>query len=255
MGRSTTPGGCVVTGAERRAAWTSRRFAALSRGHQRHGPEAAGDTGMHNFSTALALACGVSALALAAPALADEVGIGVYAHDTKFGVSGTPHEGGTEDIQLLYRTKTFHIDYLLNPMFYAKAQINTDNRTNFFTVGIEWRHHFFHTRFYGDAAVGGAYVDGYNTYPNDFQAGTVPPPNATAAQLATYNYDRHIYNTFKAMGSDFVFNPNFTLGYDLSRHFAVEASWDHSSNAGLGGRNPGMDTFGGRVLYRFRGPF
>jgi lipid A 3-O-deacylase len=208
---------------------------------------------MKTFGAALALVCGVSALALAAPAAADEIVIGGFAHDTSFGVSGTPHESGTADIQLMYRSKTFHFIYLLNPMVYAKAQINTSGLTNFYTVGLEWRHHFFHSRFYGDAAVGGAYVDGYNTYPDHFQSGELPPPVATPAQLARYQYDLHIYNTRKAMGSDFVFNPNFAIGYDISNHFAVEAAWDHYSNAGLGGRNPGMDTFGGRLVYRFGG--
>ncbi len=210
---------------------------------------------MRTSARALALTVSAAALLVAAPAMADELGIGGYAHDTTFGVSGTPHESGTEDIQLLYRTKTFHIDYLLNPMFYAKAQINTSGLTNFYTAGIEWRHHFFNSKFYGDFGVGGAYVDGYNTYPDHFQAGQLPPANATPAQLSRYQYDLHIYNTRKAMGSDFVFNPNFTVGYDLTRHFAVEASWDHYSNAGFGGRNPGLDTFGGRVLYRFGGLF
>ena len=207
---------------------------------------------MRRSAWALALTVSATALLSAAPALADELGVGIYAHDTKFGVSGTPHEGGTEDIQLLYRTKTFHIDYLLNPMFYAKAQINLSGRTNFYTAGIEWRHHFFHSRFYGDAAVGGAYVDGYNTYPDHFNPDSTPLPT-TPAQNVLYQHDLGIYNKFKAMGSDFVFNPNFTIGYDLSHHVAIEASWDHYSNAGLGGRNPGLDTFGGRLVYRFGG--
>jgi lipid A 3-O-deacylase len=209
---------------------------------------------MRKIAAALTL---LATLGVAAPALADEVTIGAYAHDTKFGVSGSPHEDGTTDVQLMYRTKTFHFDYLFNPMVYAKAQINTDSRTDFFTVGLEWRHYFFRrlfdNRFYADAAVGGAYVDGYNTYPDNFQAGTLPPQNATPAQLARYDYDRNIYNRFKAMGSDFVFNPNFSFGYQLTHNLAAEVSWDHYSNAGLGGRNPGLDTFGGRLVYHFGG--
>jgi lipid A 3-O-deacylase len=205
-----------------------------------------------------ALAVSVSALSLlaAAPAFADELAIGGYAHDTTFGVSGTPHESGTTDVQLVYRTNTFHLKYLFNPMFYAKAQVNTSGLTNFYTVGIEWRHHFFKTlfndRFYGDAGVGGAYVDGYNTYPDHFDPSSTPLPT-TPAQTSRYLSDLAIYRTRKAMGSDFVFNPNFGFGYEITHHLAVEASWDHYSNAGLGGRNPGMDTFGGRLVYHFGG--
>lgn len=198
-----------------------------------------------------------SVVSIAAPALADELSIGGFAHDTKFGVSGTPHEDGTEDIQLMYRTKPFHVVWVLNPMIYAKAQVNLEGRTNFFTVGAEFRKHLFHTRFYGDVAVGGAYVDGYNTYPDHFNVDStpVPGPGASPADVARYNADLRISQRFKALGSDFVFNPNFALGYEVSRHVAVELAWDHYSNAGLGGRNPGLDTFGGRLVYRFGGLF
>lgn len=208
-----------------------------------------------NFGRALALTVSAASLLAAAPALADEVAIGGFAHDTSFGVSGTPHESGTTDVQLLYRTKPFQVWWLLNPMAYAKVQVNTSGLTNFYTAGAEWRAHLFHSRFYGDFGVGGAYVDGYNTYPDHFDASSTPPPGptATAAQVARYNSDLSIYRTRKAMGSDFVFNPNFTLGYDVTDHFAIEAAWDHYSNAGLGGRNPGMDNFGGRLVYKFGG--
>ena len=202
-------------------------------------------------------ALAAAVVSTASPASAGEVVIGGFAHDTTFGVSGSPHEQGTEDIQLIYRTHQFHIPWLLDPMAYAKAQINTDGRTNFFTLGAEWRKHLFHSRFYGDFGIGGAYVDGYNTYPDHFNPDSTPAPgpNATAAQPARYNSDLNTCTRFKAMGSDFVFNPNFALGYDVTRHISVELAWDHYSNAGFGGRNPGLDTFGGRLAYRFGGPF
>ena len=125
----------------------------------------------------------MAAMSIAAPALADELSIGGFAHDTKFGVSGTPHEDGTEDIQLMYRTKPFHVVWVLNPMIYAKAQVNLEGRTNFFTVGAEFRKHLFHTRFYGDVAVGGAYVDGYNTYPDHFNVDSTPVPGPVGPRL------------------------------------------------------------------------
>ena len=140
-------------------------------------------------------------------------------------------------------------------MVYAEGQFNTDARTNFYAAGLEWRKHLFHTKFYGDFGVGGAYVDGYNTYPDHFTAGELPPPEATPAQLQQYDHDQHIYNKFKAMGSDYVFNPNFSFGYDFTRRFSAELAWEHYSNAGFGGRNPGMDNYGGRIVWHFGGPF
>ncbi|MHB8283781.1 MAG: acyloxyacyl hydrolase [Caulobacteraceae bacterium] len=203
-------------------------------------------------SVALALS-----LLIAAPASAGEIILGGFAHDTSFGVSGTPHEGGTYDVQIGVRSHQFEsLWWLLKPMVYAKAQLNTDDRTNFYTVGLEWRKHLFNTKFYGDFGVGGAYVDGFNTYPNDFQVGTgAPPAGSTAAQASQYYANLHVYNKFKAMGSDYVFNPNFTLGYDLTHNFSTEISWEHYSNAGFGGRNPGLDNFGARLVYHFAGPF
>ena len=207
---------------------------------------------------ALGAGLALSLLVTAAPvtAFAAEVFVGGFAHDVKAGFSGTPHESGTADYQVGFRTHQFeNLWYLLKPMFYAEGQFNTDARTNFYAAGIEWRKHLFHTHFYGDFGVGGAYVDGYDTYPDHFTAGTLPPTNATPAQLEQYNHDAHVYQKFKAMGSDYVFNPNFSFGYDFTKHVSAEIAWEHYSNAGFGGRNPGMDNYGGRVVWRFGGPF
>lgn len=209
---------------------------------------------MVRYAGAAALAVGMAA---AGPAMAGELAIGGFAHDATLGVAASPHEQGTYDVQVLVRTHQLRsLWFLLKPMVYAKAQLNTDNRTNFYAVGLEWRKHLFGTRFYGDAAIGGAYVDGFNTYPDHFQLGIgSPPPGSTPAQADQYNRDLHVYRKFKAMGSDLVFNPNFSVGYDITHHVSAEITWEHFSNAGFGGRNPGMDDYGVRVVWRFGGPF
>jgi hypothetical protein len=195
-------------------------------------------------------------LLVVAPASAGEVFLGGFAHDSSFGVSGSPHEGGTYDYQIGARSHQIKsLWWLLTPMVYAKGQFNTDARTNFYTLGLEWRKHLFHTKFYGDFGVGGAYVDGLATYPDHFNPNNVPAANASAATVATYQSDLHVYDKFKAMGSQVVFNPNFSLGYDLTHTVSAEISWEHYSNAGLGGRNPGMDNWGARLVYHFGGPF
>jgi hypothetical protein len=56
---------------------------------------------------------------------------------------------------------------------------------------------------------------------------------------------------FKAMGSRFLFHPSLALGVRLSPRWAVEGVWNHFSNAGLGAANPGMDDFGGRLVFQF----
>ena len=210
----------------------------------------------YNMVRATGLALLLSALLTAAPALAGEVFVGGLTHDSSFGVSGSPHESGTSDYEIGVRTKQFeNLWWILKPMVYAKGEFNTDNRTNFYTVGLEWRKHLFHSKFYGDFGVGGAYVDGYAHYPDGFQLGSgAPPVGSTPAQQTAYNNGLHIYDKFKAFGSTVLFNPNFSLGYDITPRISVEAAWEHYSNAGLGSRNPGMDNYGGRLVWHFGGP-
>jgi hypothetical protein len=195
-------------------------------------------------------------LLFAAPASAGEIFLGGFAHDSSFGVSGSPHEGGTYDYQIGVRSNQLPTPwYIGHPMVYVKGQFNTDDRTNFYTAGFEWRKHLFHTKFYGDAGIGVAYVDGLDIYPGHFDPNVVPAANASAAAVATYQTNLHTYDNRKAMGSQVVFNPNFSLGYDLTHDISAEVSWEHYSNAGLGGRNPGMDNYGARLVYHFGGPF
>lgn len=195
-------------------------------------------------------------LLIVAPASAGEVFLGGFAHDSSFGVSGSPHESGTYDYQIGVRSHQIQsLWWLLTPMVYAKGQFNTDDRTNFYTAGLEWRKHLFHTKFYGDFGIGVAYVDGLAIYPDHFNPNVVPAANASAAVVATYQSNLHIYDERKAMGSQAVFNPNFSFGYDLTHDISAEVSWEHYSNAGLGGRNPGMDNYGARLVYHFGGPF
>ena len=191
-----------------------------------------------------AAAAAAALLAAAAPASADELFLGGLYHDAGVGFSGTPHEEGIDDVEFGYRTKRFdNLWWLAKPYFYGKAEVNTGGRTSFYTVGIELRKHAFLPGLYGAFGLGVSAVDGYNQYPS------YTDPTLTDAQRAR---NLEINRDYKAMGSDVVFNPNFSVGYELNARWSVEATWDHYSHAGLlGDRNPGMDNFGGRIVYKF----
>ena len=192
----------------------------------------------------LAAAASVGLLSAAAPASADEFFLGGFAHDVKQGFSGSPHEDNTGDVEFGYRTKRFdNLWWLAKPMFYGKAEVNLGGRTNFYTVGLELRKHAFLPGLYGGFGLGLTYVDGYRTYPDP------TAPGLTAAEVAS---DDEIIKRFKAMGSDVVFNPNLSVGYEFNSRLSAEIAWDHYSHAGiLGKRNPGMDNYGARLVYKF----
>ena len=80
------------------------------------------------------------------------------------------------------------------------------------------------------------------TYENPFE------PGISAESM---EHRLFIEDNFKSMGSRFLFHPALALGARLSSRWAVEVVWNHFSNAGLGRVNPGMDDFGGRLVFRF----
>lgn len=189
-----------------------------------------------------ALALGLSPT----PSRAGEVFIGALAHDFDSGLSSAPREGHTTDIELGLRSQPLQgLRYILRPMAYVQAELNTGRRTNFYAVGLEWRRDLPHTRLYGAFNLGLAAVDGYVNPPN------YTSPGLDSAQVAR---NRYLYETNKAMGSDVVFNPGLSAGLRITSRLAMELTWQHYSNAGLFGKeNPGMDNIGARAVYRFGG--
>ncbi len=190
------------------------------------------------FGTAVSLAAAPRA------ARADEVLFGLFAHDVSSGLSGRSHENDTYDVQFDYRTRRFdNLWFVLKPILYGKAQVSLQDRTDFFTVGALTRKHFFKGRFYIGIGLGLTLQDGYRHYPSLTQ------PGLTVDEIAER---QDVRSTRKALGSDLLFNPNLIFGLTLDRRWAVELAYDHYSNAGIfSDRNPGLDNFGVRAVYKF----
>ncbi|RDE06879.1 acyloxyacyl hydrolase [Sphingomonas aracearum] len=150
-------------------------------------------------------------------------------------------EGGTVDVELGWRSRRFdRLRWLARPHAVAKAQINTDGRTSFFSGGLEWRQSLARS-LYLQGGVGIAYQTGYRFTPDPFA------PGLTRQQ----RLDRfEVYANRTSFGSSVLFNPNLSLGLRLDRRWAVEIAYEHYSHARLFSRqNPGIENAGVRVVY------
>lgn len=147
-------------------------------------------------------------------------------------------ERGTVDVQIVYRTGP--VRFPLKPRLTAKLQVNTAGRTDFASIGAEWRQHVFRGRVYGQAGIGVTIHDGYRFTPDPFAPG-----------ISTAEADRRyaIYQDRTSFGSRILFNPNAALGVRLTSRWAVELAWEHFSHRRIfGAQNPGIDNFGLRLV-------
>jgi lipid A 3-O-deacylase len=172
----------------------------------------------------MAKAFAATALLLAAaPARADEVFAGLYAHDADL-VTRSGIESGA-DFELGWRGERMRfLRAVGSPSPYAFASVNSAGDTHFAAAGVSWK---LGNPFYVRPGIGIA----VHTGPGQFD-----PSNA------------RIY-----FGSRILFEPEIGVGYQVSDRVSVEASWVHLSHATLfSGQNPGLDTIGARINYRFR---
>ena len=165
------------------------------------------------------------ALCLAAPAQAGEIFGGVAAHGVDLGLVAGRYEGGTD---LVAGARTAPVARLLRAdvRLHALVQVNINGGTDFAAAGASLRWPLG-SRAYIAPGLGIAVHDGHG---GDFQR----------------RPDR-LY-----LGSRVLFEPELSLGVRLSERWAIEASYVHLSHAQLAGKqNPGLDTIGGRLVYRF----
>jgi lipid A 3-O-deacylase len=154
-----------------------------------------------------------------APARADDLFGGLYAHDVNiFTDSGI--EGGA-DLQLGWRGPRI-LRRLGGPQPHVLVSVNGAGGTDFAAAGISWR-------------IGGrVYL-------------------RPGAGLAIHTGPSHWSTKRIWFGSRILFEPELGIGLQLTPRASVEASWVHLSHGQLFNRqNPGLDTIGLRFNYRFR---
>ena len=181
--------------------------------------------GCRAMNKALLAAAAALPAVFATPASAQEIFGGVYLHDveTPLNFSGDI-EGGT-GFQLGFRGAPIRgLKVIGGPSPYVMAQLNSEGNTHFAAAGISWK---IGRQIYVRPGIGLAIHTG---------PGRVVPG------------DNRI-----DFGSRILFQPELAVGAQVSERLSVEASAVHFSHATLfSGQNPGMDTFGIRLNYRFR---
>lgn len=174
---------------------------------------------MKAFFAALALVLA----AMATPAKADELFVGLYAHDidTPLNLRGL---GRGSDIQFGWRGDRLRaLRGIGSPSPYAFVGLNTGGDAHYAAAGISWK---FGRQVYFRPGFGIA----VHTGPTD--------PNRP--------------EPLEAFGSRILFEPEVAVGVDVSERISVEASLVHMSHATLlGPHNPGIDNIGVRLNYRF----
>ena len=163
-------------------------------------------------------------LLTAAPAQAQEVFGGLFAHDvdTPLNLRGVEH---SVDLQLGWRGERLRrLGFIGAPSPYAFASLHTGGDTHFAAAGLSWR-------------IGGRLF--------------VRPGIGLAVHTRG---SRGVFQGLRTdLGSRILFEPELGIGYQVSERLSVEAAWVHLSQGQLFSRqNPGMDSVGVRLSYRMR---
>ncbi len=187
---------------------------------------------------------------LASQARASEVFVGAYAHDVTFvgdaiGLGAAGREGGT-DFHIGYRTgRISGLRLIGSPQAHAFVSINSENTSNFVAAGFDWRIGLVGPLYFRPG-IGLAYTDGKTE---------LPPANVPGLSPADVTARTYLYYHRIAFGSRVLFEPEFALGWDVTDHLAVEASYTHLSNGQIfhQGKNQGLDDAGVRLVWKFGG--
>jgi lipid A 3-O-deacylase len=168
------------------------------------------------------IAVSLAALAVAAPAFAQEVYIGTSFHgvDTPFtleaGERGSDVQGGIRSAPIE------GLDFIGKPSAYLHGQVSLNGNTSVAAAGLSWK---FGNTVYVRPGIGLAL---HNDKIKEFRA--------DGRRLD--------------LGSRILFEPEIAVGAKINKKIAAEISWVHISNATLlSGQNPGMDFIGARLVF------
>ena len=157
------------------------------------------------------------AVASAAPAAAQELFGGLYAHAVNTPLSLDSGKESGIDFELGFRGGPLLRGLRLQP--YLFGALNSNDGTGYAAVGLSRK---FGDRLFIRPGLGLAVHDG---------------------SAARFEVSNRI-----AFGSRILFEPELGIGARITRRMTLEASWVHMSHAQLfGGQNPGIDNIGGRL--------
>ncbi len=165
-----------------------------------------------------------SLLAFESSADAAEIFGGILAHDVETPLTRGGFEGGL-DVQFGWRgDRIRQLSIIGSPSPYIFGSLSTAGKTNFAAAGLSWR-------------IGGTLY--------------VRP----GIGIAIHDRDPRIVGPDgfrRDLGSRVLLEPEVGVGYQIDHAVSVEATWVHISQAQLfSAQNPGMDSIGARLNYRF----
>jgi lipid A 3-O-deacylase len=162
------------------------------------------------------------ALACANACRADDASLGLFAHDVPW-MGDRVHEKG-EDLTATWASNPLSIPFVLGtPSVYVTGAKNLQDKTDFAAAGLRWKFNLG-KRFYIQPGIGMA----VNDAPLKQEPGRI------------------------WAGSNFGFEPELSLGMNLSKRVSVEVGAMHMSHAYLfASRNPGLNEIGVRTVVHF----
>ena len=187
-------------------------------------------------------AVAVVAVASGSASCADDLFVGVYAHDISDGLAKGETETGAQIIGGWRSQPIAALEQVGSPSLHVLAAVNTDGGTNYAAVGLSWRFRLG-DRFYVRPGIGVAIHDGDYNFPSPYAAGLTDAERQRRFRRGQTELD---------LGSRVLFEPEIALGYQASERVALELSWVHISHATLAGdQNPGISDVGLRLNYSY----
>lgn len=198
----------------------------------------------------LTAAAAATALIAATPVAANEVWVGVLKHDVTFvgeavGLGAAGVEKGYNVHVGVRSERMDSVRWLARPYVYGFAAVNTSGDTSYGGVGLGWK--------FDVAGPGGLYIrpgiglaihDGETELP-DFR---IPGLSQAEIQRRVALRDQKI-----EFGARVLFQPEFSVGYQLNEKTAAELSYVHLSHGQIlgHGKNQGLDEVGIRIARKF----
>ena len=201
----------------------------------------------------VSLAIAAATLAVAAPASAGDLLLGVYAHDVTFlgeavGLGAAGKEDG-QNIHLGWRSDRLDgfPSWMRGPRAHIFVSGNTAGDTSYIAAGLNWHIPLTDSGdFYLQPGFGLAVHDGYDLFPDYNEPGITPE-----------EFDRRVALRSERIefGSQVLFEPEIAIGWQMTDSTAVELSYVHLSNGQIlhQGKNEGLDEVGIRLVHRFGG--
>ncbi len=167
---------------------------------------------------------GLALMASPGAAQAQEIFGGVLVHDVDTFLTKGGFEDGA-DVQIGWRGDRIEaLRFIGRPSPYVFGSLHSGGDTHFAAAGLSWR---IGDRLFLRPGIGLA--------------------------IHSRDDDLVVNGLRRDLGSRITFEPEISVGYQVSPRLAVEAAWVHLSHAQLFSRqNPGMDSIGVRLSYRLR---